>query len=268
MKLYNLNTKDGFVNLFADTILKEFGFDDSNTIIEVINLENFIIIKGITDSKKIVDVHEFKLKFLEDNKEYLEKIGISHINTIELIEYKDSVDPIEHIWMKYYNSDRPVYSQKQISTINDSLSFSNQSEFLELTYDENSEHLSDFIPTKKLHQSSNFPFGYSLSMGRLLMYYGEMIYYNTKSSFQTNCVAFKVTTNKSVDDFDIRFSGSTSQTKSNDKMKSAILDLFDFDLDTFYSKFSDYNMMDDIKKQLGPKPWLTKVLDPNETILF
>jgi hypothetical protein len=266
MKLYNLNTKDGFVNLFADTILKEFGFDDSNTIIEVINLDNFIIIKGITDSKKVVDVHEFKLKFLEDNKEYLDTIGIKHINTIELIEYKESVDPIDSLWFKYYNSDRPVYSDKQISSLDECLNFSNQTEFLEFSSNENT--LSNFTTLNNFHQSSSFPFGYSLSMGRLLMYYGEMIYYNTKSSFQTNCVAFKLTTNKTIDDFDIQFSGSTSQSKSNEKMKSAILDLFDFDLNSFYSKFSDYDMIDDIKKQLGPKPWLTKILDPNEIILF
>lgn len=262
MKLYNTQSKEGFINLFADEILKQFGLD-THTIINVINVDNFIIIKGITDSKKIIDIHEFKLKYHEENKDYLNSIGIQSLNTIELIEYKESIQPKDYLWFKYYKSDRPVFSQKQITYSGEYISI-DQSNFLEVL----GNNTTDVEPQNYLYTSSEFPYGYSLPMGRLLMYYGEMIYYNTKSSFPSDNVAFKITTKKHSDDFAIEFSGSTSPTKTNEKMKSSILDLFDFDLENFRKVLDGYDVQDDIKKQVGPKPWLTKVLDPQDVIFF
>jgi hypothetical protein len=53
-----------------------------------------------------------------------------------------------------------------------------------------------------------------------------------------------------------------------DKIKSLILDNFDFDLEKFNSLFQDYNLCDEIKKPTGKKPWLVKNIVPQDLFIF
>jgi hypothetical protein len=52
-----------------------------------------------------------------------------------------------------------------------------------------------------------------------------------------------------------------SDSKINKKsIKSLILDVFDFDMDSFRERLSDYNLIDDILNPNGEKPYLKQDL--------
>lgn len=200
------------VNLLADHILKSIPVEE-NTIIQVVDCENFVVIKGKTSQKD-----PFNLSLLIDsfNSTYSIFFNEKFIKSIiDLIEYGVNLEPKEKLKFSYYNSENCSYNYKQCDAFNSDNLFSYDSELNKID-DESS-----------LIVSSEFPHGYSLDQGRILFYYGKHIVYNIPPNNPFTKLTLELSTdlqNENLlfnvyDDFHEDF---------DEKLKSSILDSFDF----------------------------------------
>jgi len=82
-----------YLNLFSDYIMKSFP-EKSNSIIKILDLNNFIIVKGKTDSNDVLDFHTIT-KHFETNFSHLIESKIP-LNTIDVIEYGVKPNQIYH----------------------------------------------------------------------------------------------------------------------------------------------------------------------------
>lgn len=192
------------VNHFADFILSKID-NKRNSIIEVVDLENFLVIKGKTDSIDVLNIQELKQEFLSGNtsEHYLKRLN----NTIDLIEYDAKMDEVTEMEIILYNSQNCHYPQKTI-------------EYSEFPFSEN-------LSPNKFTTKSGFPFGYSLSQGRLLYYYAKHITYSIPTNFPFEKIRYKICNSNSKENFDVSLDNYYDTEES---LKSAILDTFDFDM--------------------------------------
>ena len=109
MKYIDLNSKKGFVNLFADYIL---GYFDHKTVIEVLDCGPFLVVRGETEVTTVVDLIPIKKNFLEKHPNY----NLENLNIIDIISYNVE-NEYKGQWFKYYNNERPIYSDSEIRKI-------------------------------------------------------------------------------------------------------------------------------------------------------
>jgi hypothetical protein len=255
MNLINCKSHRGVVNLLADYILKSINkLEDFNTIIEVVNCGKFFVVNGITNSKQILDLNEIKDKFVKEYQDILTPLKYESINIVDVITYGVDLKVNNSHWFTYYKSDRPIYQKDNIIKYKDfkeEISCVLTNSFLEA---ENLD-ISHPLVQPSLNVSSEFPYGYSLSMGRLLMYYGEYISNQIFDVIMTDNITFKVSTEKNPeDDFNIQIK-SNSPYKEKDII-SMVLDTFDFNLGKFKVEYLSYDFMNDILNPVEPKPWM------------
>jgi hypothetical protein len=219
MKKINKNSKRGIVNLFADFILTKIDKNE-NTIIQITDCESFMVVHGQTTSKKILDLEDVKSEFYNLFKDELKSIGIEKINTIDVIRYDQEINNIEKGW---------ITVNKNIFT-------------------------DDVDPIHELSITSEFPYGYSLNCGRLMVYYSHYIFNHLYSLLNSDEVQFYFT--KETDDsedFKIKIICDTKQNLKD--ITSLILDVFSFDLKDFKDKINDYNVLEDILNPVKDKPY-------------
>ena len=258
MKLINLNSKKGVVNLFADYILKKFD-KQSKTIIKVTDFGHFLIVNGSSDSENILNLSEILDQFISENQTMLKSLGYKEsIGIMDLIKYNDKkIEEEKNLWVNLYNSDRPIYHQELYYHKFES------SNVLSLTFEnrivkEVLEHEEGLYIKSNPQVTSEFPFGYSLPMGRTLMYYSEYIMFNIMDSTMTNEMKMFISKEKSDENENKLNIIDVKGVLNVEKLKSNILDLFDFNFEYFESKFSEYDFCEDLKKPFEPKPWLIK----------
>lgn len=203
MILNGIGSRRMFVNLFSEFLLTKFP-KDSKTIIQLADCENFLVIKGKTNYKDIIDISKVKEEF---QSEFYEYVGNKKINTIDLIEYDKDINDTEIILVDFYNSENPDYSQYQLSMFETDNTKS---------YDEdNYEVVDDMIVM------NSFPYSISLDKGRLLYYYAKHIMYNIPTNYPVEKIRM-ILSNKSVEVYN---NGERDNT-----LESAILDVFDFNM--------------------------------------
>jgi hypothetical protein len=119
-------------------------------------------------------------------------------------------------------------------------------------------HVKPILEDNNLIFCSEFPHGYSLKQGRLMYYYGKHILYNIPHDYPYSTLTFKISVKK--DEFgDNKFSVKNSNQKEDETLTSAILDVFDFDLTRFQTKYlKNYDLSKEIDNQISEKPWLVK----------
>ena len=270
MKLIKYNSKKGIVNLFSDYILQKID-RNLNSIIQITDLNNFFIINGITESQVLLDISKIKDEFISEYSGLLKNLGYSeNINTMDLIQYGKS--PVEddnrYLWTTFYNSTRPIYhTEVMMSNLSNkeihSIDYSNG-----LVYE--IDYTPVILPSKftisPIQMTSEFPHGYSLSMGRTLFYYSEYISNQILTPSMANqmdiLLTNKVTNGEQVIEF--KFDSLISE----ETIKSMVLDIFDFDFEGFNKKLESYDLCDDIKKPTESKPWLVKDKHPNDLLVL
>lgn len=237
MKLTVLNTKQGVVNLFADYILKKIG-QSTQTIISVANLNDIVIcVNGVTETSTILDLQELKEEFNKEYSEICEATGFNKIvGLIDLVAYESK--PTGHSrWFSFVKNENNI-----IETTN------NDDNFLQIT--------------------SKFPHGHSLTVGRELLYYSEYIAHNILTPTDSEKIDIKITKNK-LDEYDQEIYIKTySKYYSTDKIKSLILDIFDFNFEDFGGIINKYDIMNDLLNPTQEKPWQIKDKHPNDLIIF
>lgn len=212
MILKKPNSRIFTVNLFADFILSKIPHNEE-TIISIVDCINFIVIKGKTSYREILDIPTLSTEF---NQKYDLKYPISH--TIDLISYDTKTPKINNLKFTLHKSENCSYHKNQIEKyLNGENSYGFEYYPLEISND-------------SLIVTSEFPHGYSLNQGRLIYQYGKHMFYSIPSNYPISSLYFDISTEKNDEgDNIISVYNPTKETEDN-IIKSAILDVFDFDM--------------------------------------
>jgi len=265
MKYINENSNKGLVSIFADFLVKEINKTHNyDVVIEVTDCGKFFVVNGLTNSNKILDMVQIKEVFTKEYNTLLEKYGYTNLNIIDLIIYGQELAKKTDYTFDFYNSSRPIYHRNLILEFGliknpqpkfNSISYTNRLEY-ELDYSEDDTSNLEFYTYAPLNISSEFPHGYSLSMGRQEYYYSEYICNHLFDIILTSKLTFKYSSNKIDDDNQINIQSMSLFPKKD--IISMVLDVFDFDMLLFNDKIKDYDIIDDILKPFDKKPWLVK----------
>ena len=240
MILKNIKNKLSEINLFADYILNQIP-NSERSIIKIANCGNFLIIKGQTTHNELLDLSKIKAEFCEKFEINLNSKSIFN-HTIDLIEYDVKLQPTESITHDYFNSENCYYSYKQIE------SFKNNPE---LSYD-------FCLKVKEVDENdlvlvSEFPHGHSLDMGRLLYYYGKKIIYSIPSTYPYTSVVMTIPLKNPEENFSVYDNFLESEDES---LRSAVLDVFDFDMTDLNKKLKEVNFYHEILNPLSDYDFL------------
>lgn len=231
------------VNLLADHLLKSIPFEE-NTIIQVVDCENFIVVKGKTTHKDPLNLSELIDSFNSTYSIFLNEKFVKNI--IDLMEYGVELKPKEKLKYSFYNSENCSYNYKQCDSFQADNSFS---------YDIELNKIDD---ESFLVVSSEFPHGYSLDQGRILFYYGKHIIYNIPSTSPFTKLTFELSTDTEnenllfnvYDDFHEDF---------DEKLKSSILDSFDFSYSVLKNEIKKVDWSFELTNPLGDFECLKKI---------
>ena len=232
MKYIDLNSKKGFVNLFADYIL---GYFDHTTVIEVLDCGPFLVVRGETELTNVIDLIPIKKNFLEKYQNY----NIKNLNIIDIISYNVK-NEYKGQWFKYYNNERPIYSDSEIRKI-----------------ENNKDKIKFEYPSITI--TSQFPHGYGLDKGRFDYYFGEYVTNHILNITNADSIEIKYIPSLGVENLVLKLNLENSLLG-----KKHVLSLL---LDTFYTKenlselrklVESYNILEDLKNPLDTKPWLIK----------
>jgi len=225
MRLINKNSRRGITNLFADFILSKIKRTEKS-IIQVTDCGAFMIVNGLTTSNEYLDINEIKNEFKESFNDTLKELEMLDLNKIDVIRYSQDINTIHKGWV-----------------------IVNKDVFIEEPEPDISE----------ISISSEFPYGYSLDCGRINTYYSHYIMNHMYNLLGVDEVSFYFT-NEEDNDEDLKIK-IVSDSKINKKsIKSLILDVFDFDMESFRDRLSDYNLIDDILNPNRDKPYLKQDL--------
>jgi hypothetical protein len=227
MILKKIDGKIAITNIFADYILEQIG-PKKDSIIRVVNLQNFVVVKGITTSTEVLDLTKIKDEFQKKFASRFE-FNLFFKNTIDLIEYDTKLkqeDFFEHI---YFNSDNPSFNQKQIEHL---LKNNESNDFVNYVMKANED---DMVI------SSNFPHGFSIKTNRDLYYYFKKVINSIPSNYPWSSVKIKVSRNNIEETLEV----SDDNGEINKTLESFILDYFDFNL----SKIQEKTTYDDFYKE-------------------
>jgi hypothetical protein len=220
MRLINKNSKRGVVNLLSDFILSKIDKTEKS-IIQVTDCGTFMVINGLTTSKEVLNLSTIKEEFKTQFSDILESLDIPEINVIDIIKYDQDINPISKGWV----------------TLNKGL------------------YIEEPEPLNELSTSSEFPYGHSLDCGRLMVYYSNYILNHMFNLLSVDEVSF-YHTNELDDSEDLKIKIVSDSKIDKNKIKSLILDVFDFDMGSFRNRLDDYNLIDDILYPLNEKPYL------------
>lgn len=222
MRKLEKNTRRYFVNLFADYILSKFEKSE-NTIIQVTDFENFVVVNGQTTSSKVLEMIELKSEFIESNKELFNSLDKKDLNVIDIIKYNQEISDLKRGWVN----------------VNKSL------------------YVDQYDPISEINISSEFPYGHSLGCGRGMFYYSHYIFNHMYSLLGVDKLYFRYSSDLDEnEDYKIKIVSDSRYSK--DQITNLVLDVFDMDLTEFNQKLSNHNFTEDITNQSLDKPYLVQ----------
>jgi predicted regulator of amino acid metabolism with ACT domain len=222
MRKLEKNTRRYFVNLFADYILSKFNKSE-NTIIQVTDCENFVVVNGQTISSNVLNLNELKIEFIESNKELFKSLNKESLNIIDIIKYEQEITDFPRAWI----------------TVNKSL------------------YLNELDPISEINISSEFPYGHSLGCGRGILYYSHYIFNQMYSLLGVDKLYFHYSSDLNEDE-DYRIKVISDSQVPKKSIESLVLDCFDMDLTEFKERMSDYDFTKDVTDQTLDKPYLVQ----------
>ena len=222
MRKLEKNTRRYFVNLFADYILSKFNKSE-NTIIQVTDCENFVVVNGQTISSNVLNLNELKIEFIESNKELFKSLNKESLNIIDIIKYEQEITDFPRAWI----------------TVNKSL------------------YVNELDPISEINISSEFPYGHSLGCGRGILYYSHYIFNQMYSLLGVDKLYFHYSSDLNEDE-DYRIKVISDSQVPKKLIESLVLDCFDMDLTEFKVRMSDYDFTKDVTDQTLDKPYLVQ----------
>ena len=222
MRKLEKNTRRYFVNLFADYILSKFNKSE-NTIIQVTDCENFVVVNGQTISSNVLNLNELKIEFIESNKELFKSLNNESLNIIDIIKYEQEITDFPRAGI----------------TVNKSL------------------YVNELDPISEINISSEFPYGHSLGCGRGILYYSHYIFNQMYSLLGVDKLYFHYSSDLNEDE-DYRIKVISDSQVPKKLIESLVLDCFDMDLTEFKERMSDYDFTKDVTDQTLDKPYLVQ----------
>ena len=222
MRKLEKNTRRYFVNLFADYILSKFNKSE-NTIIQVTDCENFVVVNGQTISSNVLNLNELKIEFIESNKELFKSLNKESLNIIDIIKYEQEITDFPRAWI----------------TVNKSL------------------YVNELDPISEINISSEFPYGHSLGCGRGILYYSHYIFNQMYSLLGVDKLYFHYSSDLNEDE-DYRIKVISDSQVPKKLIESLVLDCFDMELTEFKERMSDYDFTKDVTDQTLDKPYLVQ----------
>jgi hypothetical protein len=267
MKYINPISKQGFVNLFADHIIKNIDPKHKSRF-QVVDFKSFLVVYGATSSDEILDLNKLRDTFIDKHKELVDYLNLKHVNIIDLIDYKEPLFPTD-FFFEYHNSSRPIFNQNVLNEIDKDTNVEYKKDFLssiDYTDKIELEFYSPFLPdnlkifhtTNFLSVSSSFPYGHSLNLGRREFYYGEYICNQLFNLLETDKITLKYTTSLDSQE-DLNIEVICESIYSPEKIKSLVLDVFDFNINKFSNEYlNQYVIENDFLHQTELKPRLVR----------
>ena len=222
MRKLEKNTRRYFVNLFADYILSKFDKNE-NTIIQVTDFENFVVVNGQTTSSNVLEMLELKSEFIESNKELFNSLDKKDLNVIDIIKYDQEITDLKRGWIN----------------VNKSL------------------YVDQHDPISEINISSEFPYGHSLGCGRGMFYYSHYIFNHMYSLLGVDKLYFHYSSDLDENE-DYKIKVVSESNYSKDQITNLVLDVFDMDLTEFKERLSNYNFTEDITNPSLDKPYLVQ----------
>lgn len=222
MRKLEKNTRRYFVNLFADYILSKFDKSE-NTIIQVTDFENFVVVNGQTTSSNVLEMLELKSEFIESNKELFNSLGKEDLNVIDIIKYNQEITDLKRGWIN----------------VNKSL------------------YVDQYDPISEINISSEFPYGHSLGCGRGMFYYSHYIFNHMYSLLGVDKLYFRYSSDLDENE-DYKIKVVSDSRYSKDQITNLVLDVFNMDLTELKERLSNYNFTEDITNQSLDKPYLVQ----------
>jgi len=222
MRKLEKNTRRYFVNLFADYILSKFDKSE-NTIIQVTDFENFVVVNGQTVSTNVLDMNELKSEFIKSNKDLFKSLDKEDLNIIDIIKYDQEIPNFKKGWIRV-------------------------NKFLYIEQED---------PISEINISSEFPYGHSLGCARGMYYYSHYIFNHMYSLLGVDNLFFFYSSHLNHNE-DYKIKVVSESKYSKDQIISLVLDVFDMDLTEFNQKLSNYNFTEDITNQSLDKPYLVQ----------
>jgi hypothetical protein len=160
MILPKKGSRQHIVNIFSEFILNQFPIN-SNTYVDVVDCKNFYIVKGKTNSKSIINLNDVSESFKEKFSDLVGKDF--RINLIDLIEYDVDLTQLTELEFSFYKSQNNVFHSDQIKR-----------------FEETNESTGFCLKPFKFDDDesfifSEFPYGYSLNLGRKLFFLSKKI---------------------------------------------------------------------------------------------
>ncbi len=204
MKILLRTSREFFVNSFSEFILSKIPFKE-NSIVQVVDCENFYVVKGKTTSKEILDLNKIKDDFLTQNPDLKNEKKL--LNTIDLIDYGCKLQEVKKFSGFFYNLENCSLKKGILEK------------------------------EEELVVSSIFPFGYSLEMGRLLYFFAKRLVYNIPPNlvFENLLLTIK----KDRGQFEILFQEADGTVLET--LNSLFLDCADFNVQKFKKEVIESN---------------------------
>ena len=222
MRKLEKNTRRYFVNLFADYVLSKFEKTE-NTIIQVTDCETFVVVNGQTTSNKEINLNDLKYNFIDEFSDLFESLDIKDINVIDIIRYEQNIEDLSKAWVR----------------VNKSVYVEEEDPFVEISI------------------TSEFPYGYSLGCGRGIYYYAHYMFNQMYTLLGVDNLMFKY--NSELDENeDHKIKIVSDSTLPKQTIKDLVLDVFDMNVKEFSECLTNYNLIEDITKPDGPKPYLVQ----------
>jgi hypothetical protein len=240
MILKKTNSRVYTINLFSDYLLSKIP-NTEESIFSVVDCKNFIIIKGKTSHKEILDISSITKEF---NEKYEPETPISH--TIDLIEYDCKLSKVKNLEFILHKSENCSYHKTQIEK------FSLNGSSFDFNYYPSEVSDDDLIVT------SEFPHGYSLNQGRLIYLYGKHIFYSIPTNYTDSSIIFNLSLDKDDDNDNIISIFNTDKKSEDETLKSAILDVFDFDMSWLSSEMKKVDWSIELTNPLEEYPFIKK----------
>lgn len=236
MGLNYKNSKLFSINLFSDYILSQVPKKE-NFIIQIADCQNFLVLKGKTSIEEPLDILKLKTDFCEEYKNVLiDKFGT---HTIDLIDYGQKIESNDFETFEFYNSENFTNTSDEVNKLK----------------------LGTEIKNRDLVFVSQFPFGYSLTMGRTIYYYALLLMNSIPTSFHYEKIKMSIPKKFNEEQFHLVVDGEIDE-----KLKSFFLDHFDFNFKSFEKKILDYNFLNDLMKPFELPTFVTDI--PKDMVFF
>lgn len=266
MKYISPFSKIAFLNKFVNLIVSDF---PNKNFIEATDFHNFIVVKGLSNDKELVDLTTIKDKMKEKYPEYFS--NRKHFNIIDLIDYKNDFKiNTKNFCFDYFPSFRPIYNPSIFTflenfkwgTAIESVDY--REKFIVECDEKNKNEFIDFVnfecPT--LSYKSTFPNGFSNnSLIKILFFYGEYIAYNLFKILITPKITLKFQISSFYQEFpkpdEINIKVISDSQYKNSDVESLVKDIFDLNLKKFKIELLDeYDFQREVDFPIEAKPWL------------